>query len=94
MSLQKSEHNTNGIANGMTGVKRQGTVSLDPLSAAHVYYGESHSKKDRVRTYSSVGSSLQYEASFKSEFYQVEGRAQGQLQHLPFSMTETPFLMG
>ena len=53
MSLQKSEHQQNGVQNG-TALKRQTTVNLDPLSAAHVYYGESHSKKDRVRTYSSV----------------------------------------
>jgi hypothetical protein len=57
MSLQKSEHYQNGTQNGMQNgapLKRQTTVNLDPLSAAHVYYGESHSKKDRVRTYSSV----------------------------------------
>jgi len=36
--------------------RRQPTVELDPLSAAHVYYGESHSKgkNARVRTFSTV----------------------------------------
>lgn len=55
MSSQKSayQNGTTVIGHGAA-LKRQTTVNLDPLSAAHVYYGESHKKKDRVRTYSSV----------------------------------------
>lgn len=35
--------------------KRTSTIDLDPLSAAHVYYGESHrNKAARVRTYSAI----------------------------------------
>lgn len=60
MSSQKSEHSKNGTANGMTAVKRQGTINIDPLSAAHVYYGDSHRKQDRVRTYSSVSLRMYY----------------------------------
>ncbi|KAF2399422.1 neutral trehalase short isoform [Trichodelitschia bisporula] len=34
---------------------RQPTIDLDPLSAAHIYYGESHKGRNaRVRTYSSI----------------------------------------
>jgi hypothetical protein len=52
MSSQKSG---DGHVNGEEkNLQRKTTVNLDPLSAAHVYYGESHSKKDKVRTYSSV----------------------------------------
>jgi hypothetical protein len=38
----------------MSALSRQGTVDLDPLSSADVYYGESHNKKSRIRTYSAV----------------------------------------
>ncbi|KAE9990129.1 hypothetical protein EG327_001817 [Venturia inaequalis] len=35
--------------------KRQGTLEIDPLSAARVYYGDSHNRKaERVRTYSAI----------------------------------------
>lgn len=34
--------------------RRTATIDLDPLSAPHIYYGESHKKNARVRTYSTV----------------------------------------
>lgn len=34
--------------------RRTATIDLDPLSAPHIYYGESHKKNARVRTYSTI----------------------------------------
>lgn len=35
---------------------RSATNDIDPLSAAQIYYGDSHKRKTKTRTYSSVRS--------------------------------------
>ena len=45
--------------------RRTATIDLDPLSAPHIYYGESHKKNARVRTYSTVSLCIYYQLALK-----------------------------